>query len=54
MSCHSALVPKLLFGNAVRETPVSRREQLRFRPDWKQSFQACLPKQEFGNEVNLR
>jgi hypothetical protein len=43
------LVPKLLFGNALLETPVSRRLAARGRTR-NGSFAECVPKQEFGNE----
>ena len=39
----SLLVPKLLFGNALRRNSVSS-------PIAKRSFEHGVPKQEFGNE----
>jgi hypothetical protein len=46
-----ALVPKLLFGNALLETPVSRVGAVGGRILTRnRSFADGVPKQEFGNE----
>jgi hypothetical protein len=45
-----SLVPELPFGNAVRETPVSRPAPDRIQPPRNRSFAEHAPEQEFGSE----
>jgi hypothetical protein len=50
VQCVFSLVPKLLFGNALRETPVSRPAP---RGTRNRVSQTPVPKQEFGHEGRL-